>query len=63
MARHADAASLPYRDDVFDVAFLVAVLGEVPDPAARIASVARVLRRGGLDPFDARPTGRNPGAL
>ena len=63
MARHADAASLPYRDAGLDDTFLMAILGEVPDPAARIASVARVLRRGGLDPFDARPTGRNPAAL
>jgi ubiquinone/menaquinone biosynthesis C-methylase UbiE len=42
-----DGAALPYRDGAFDAAFLVAVLGEVPDPAACVASVARVLRPGG----------------
>lgn len=42
------ASRLPYRPDAFDVAFLVAVLGEVPDPRACVAELARVLRRGGL---------------
>jgi ubiquinone/menaquinone biosynthesis C-methylase UbiE len=36
------------RFELFDVAFLAAVLGEVPDKAARVHSVARVLRPGGL---------------
>lgn len=43
-----DAARLPYRDGAFDAAFLVAVLGEVPDPPACVAEVARVLRHGGV---------------
>ncbi len=43
----ASAAQLPFRDAVFDVAFLVAVLGEVPDPAACLTSIARVLKPGG----------------
>lgn len=38
---------LPYQEAVFDVVFLVAVLGEVPDPPACLASVARVVRAGG----------------
>lgn len=39
---------LPYRSGAFDVVFLVAVLCEVPDPPACLASVARVVRPGGL---------------
>ena len=44
----ADAVTLPFRPGAFDVAFLVAVLGEVPDPKAGLASLAHVLRPGGL---------------
>jgi SAM-dependent methyltransferase len=43
----AGADALPFIAESFDVAFLVAVLGEVPDPAACVRSVARVLQRGG----------------
>ncbi len=43
----ADARSLPYPDDGFDAAVLVAVLGEVPDPGACLSELARVLRPGG----------------
>lgn len=43
----ANAVSLPFGAGSFDVAFLVAVLGEVPDPKACLAAVARVLRPGG----------------
>ncbi len=43
-----DGASLPFRDAAFDVVFLVAVLGEVPDPAGCVTELRRVLRRGGL---------------
>lgn len=44
----SNAITLPYRSGAFDVAFLVAVLGEVPDPKACLASIADVLRPGGL---------------
>ena len=40
----ATAATLPFQSRTFDVAFLVAVLGEVPDPAASMTSIADVLR-------------------
>jgi CAAX protease family protein len=43
-----NGAALPFRPGSFDVAFLVAVLGEVPDPAACIASIRGVLRPRGL---------------
>lgn len=41
-------AGLPFPDESFDVAFLAAVLGEVPDPDACIRSLERVLSPGGL---------------
>ena len=43
-----DGSRLPFRAASFGVAFLVAVLGEVPDPAACVESLHRVLRPGGL---------------
>jgi len=39
-----DAARLPFQDGSFDVAFMITVLGEVPDPAAAVAEAVRVLR-------------------
>jgi ubiquinone/menaquinone biosynthesis C-methylase UbiE len=39
---------LPFPDASFDVAFLAAVLGEVPDKSACVRSLGRVLRPGGL---------------
>jgi len=47
---HAGEASdgLPFPDGTFDRAFLSAVIGEVPDQAACLRSVHRVLKPGGL---------------
>ena len=42
-----DATSLPYDDATFDAAFLVTVLGEIPDQDAALRELARVLRPGG----------------
>lgn len=42
------SAELPFPEDHFDLAFLVTVLGEVPDKAACIRSVYRVLRAQGV---------------
>jgi ubiquinone/menaquinone biosynthesis C-methylase UbiE len=42
-----DAQSLPYEDSSFDGAFLVTVLGEIPDQQAALRELARVLRPGG----------------
>jgi len=42
-----DAQALPYPDAVFDAAFLVATLGEIPDQDAALAELRRVLEPGG----------------
>jgi SAM-dependent methyltransferase len=42
-----DAQELPFEDDSFDAALLVATLGEIPDQDAALREVARVLRPGG----------------
>jgi ubiquinone/menaquinone biosynthesis C-methylase UbiE len=42
-----DARELPYEDDGFDAAILIAVLGEIPDQDAAVRELARVLRPGG----------------
>ena len=43
-----DARELAFATAGFDVAFLVAVLGEVPEPHKCLAALARVIRPGGL---------------
>jgi ubiquinone/menaquinone biosynthesis C-methylase UbiE len=42
-----DARSLPYPDDCFDRAFLVTVLGEIPDQPTALNELRRVLKPGG----------------
>jgi ubiquinone/menaquinone biosynthesis C-methylase UbiE len=46
--RRADATSLPAESGSFDVAFLVAVLGEVRDRGACLREIRRALRPDGL---------------
>lgn len=42
--RRADGSErLPYRDSHFDAAYLASVLGEIPEPAAMMAELHRVL--------------------
>ena len=43
-----DATSLPLADDSVDSAYLVAVLGEIPDRPRALRELRRVLRRGGV---------------
>ena len=43
----ADARKLPYADASFDAAYLVTVLGEIPDPGAVVREIGRVLKPGG----------------
>jgi ubiquinone/menaquinone biosynthesis C-methylase UbiE len=42
-----DATALPFEDGTYDAAFLVTVLGEVPDQDAALRELARVLKPGG----------------
>lgn len=42
-----DARELPYADETFDGAYLVTVLGEIPDQEAALRELARVVRPGG----------------
>jgi ubiquinone/menaquinone biosynthesis C-methylase UbiE len=42
-----DARYLPFEDETFDGAYLIAALGDVPDGAAALAELRRVLRAGG----------------
>ena len=43
----AGADALPFPDAHFDAAYLVTVLGEVPQPQAALAEIRRVLKPGG----------------
>ena len=45
---HGDAMKLPFPDSSFDVATMALTLYFVPDPAAGVAELARVVRPGGL---------------
>jgi ubiquinone/menaquinone biosynthesis C-methylase UbiE len=45
--RLGDAQALPYPDDHFDSAYLVATLGEVPHKGQALRELRRVLKRGG----------------
>jgi SAM-dependent methyltransferase len=47
LPRQGDAQSLPYADRTFDAAYLVAVLGEIPDPEAALRELHRVLKPDG----------------
>jgi ubiquinone/menaquinone biosynthesis C-methylase UbiE len=42
-----DAQALPYDSDIFDAAYLVTVLGEIPDQDAALRELGRVVRPGG----------------
>ncbi len=47
VATEADARSMPYPDASFDGAYLVTVLGEIPDQEAALRELRRVVRPGG----------------
>ncbi|WP_121743161.1 class I SAM-dependent methyltransferase [Natronorubrum halophilum] len=46
-SQQGDAQHLPYDDDAFDAAYLVTVLGEVPDQDAALRELSRVVKSGG----------------
>jgi ubiquinone/menaquinone biosynthesis C-methylase UbiE len=61
-----DAQRLPYPDASFDAAYLVTVLGEVPDQAAAMRELARVLKPRGrlvVGELFGDPHWVSPGAL
>jgi SAM-dependent methyltransferase len=43
----SDVTGMPYQDGTYDAAFLVTVLGEIPDQDAALRELARVLKPGG----------------
>ena len=45
--RQGDAQHLPYLDHCFDAAYLISVLGEIPDPLAALRELRRVLKPAG----------------
>jgi len=47
VATRGDARHLPYPDGTFDGAYLISVLGEIPDPDAALRELRRVLKPGG----------------
>ena len=61
-----DATSLPYETDSVDAVVLTAVLGEIPDQAAALQEIARVLKPGGrlvVGELFGDPHFTSPGAL
>ena len=46
-SRVGDARFLPYPDGSFDAAYLISVLGEVPDAQVALSELCRVLKPGG----------------
>jgi ubiquinone/menaquinone biosynthesis C-methylase UbiE len=47
VATQGDAQAMPYADGAFDGAYLVTVLGEIPDRGAALRELRRVVRPGG----------------
>ncbi|MGZ4201981.1 MAG: class I SAM-dependent methyltransferase [Thermoleophilaceae bacterium] len=45
--RQGDARALPYADAMFDGAYLITVLGEIPDQDRALSELRRVLKPGG----------------
>ena len=45
--RHGDVMALPYADETFDKAFAVGLIYYLPEPAAALREIRRVLRPGG----------------
>lgn len=45
--KQGDAQQLPYPDRIFDAAYMIGVLGEIPDAVAALSELRRVLKPGG----------------
>ncbi len=46
-ARVADVYDLPFEDGVFDLVYMIAVIGEIPTPERAVREFQRVLKSGG----------------
>ena len=63
-ARVADVYDMPFDDELFDVIFMIAVIGEIPEPDRALAECYRVLKPNGTlassemlpDPDSKRPS-------
>jgi ubiquinone/menaquinone biosynthesis C-methylase UbiE len=49
--RVADVYALPFDDNWFDAAYMIAVIGEIPEPARAMRDIHRVLKPGGTLAF------------
>jgi ubiquinone/menaquinone biosynthesis C-methylase UbiE len=47
VGERADAREMPYADGTYDAAYLVTVLGEIPDQSAALRELRRVVKPGG----------------
>lgn len=47
-ARVADVYALPFPDGIFDVIYMTAVIGEIPEPEKALAEFHRVLKQNGI---------------
>jgi ubiquinone/menaquinone biosynthesis C-methylase UbiE len=47
VATHGDARTLPFPDGIFDAAYLISVLGEIPDQDAALRELRRVMKPNG----------------
>jgi ubiquinone/menaquinone biosynthesis C-methylase UbiE len=50
-ARVADVFDLPFEDGVFDLVYMIAVIGEIPTPERALEEFRRVLKPGGIMAF------------
>ncbi|MFZ6027015.1 MAG: class I SAM-dependent methyltransferase [Chloroflexota bacterium] len=49
--RLADVYALPYEDGAFDAAYMITVIGEIPDPVRAMCAIHRVLKPAGTLAF------------
>jgi ubiquinone/menaquinone biosynthesis C-methylase UbiE len=47
-ARVADVFDLPFGDGIFDLVYMIAVIGEIPDPVRAMKEFRRVLKSSGM---------------
>ncbi|MBM3706713.1 MAG: methyltransferase domain-containing protein [Actinobacteria bacterium] len=45
---HSDAHNMPFKDNFFDLAYMISVFQEIPDKVKTLSEIIRVLKTGGL---------------